>query len=86
MSEMNHQFHVGDWVVLNDEVFTSLNPGGDYYVALMGALIDGPHRIVKVDGDGWATINYAGCENIWFRPDALCSDHKKSAIPIDDLI
>ena len=86
MSEIKHQFHVGDMVELVEEAFVDLNPGGDYYVFLWNAIHQGSHRVVASDMDGWVRLDATGCETIWFRPDALRFDDKISTTPIDDLI
>ena len=81
MSEMKHQFHVGDLVDMKPFMFPR---GSDhpFWDELLDAYMNNPHRVTAVMPDG--IINIAGYP-FAFRADSFVLTHN-NCVPIDDLI
>lgn len=83
MSEIKHQFCVGDWVMLKQ---VDLRPGDPFYMAIKAAVMFGPHQIVQMKGTNYAKISALGCENLLFGVGSLVPHKELVITPIDDLI
>ena len=85
MSEMKHQFHVGDWVDL--KASTSLAGLSSHLQKLLvDAYKNNPHRVYDVLLSGNVRIEAQGLEKYAFSPGWFCLAAATTTTPIDDLI